>query len=647
MTDNLTRSLKEVFAFDEFRQGQEQTIKQLLQGHASLAIFPTGSGKSLCYQFTAIKLPHLTLVVSPLLALMKDQLAFLKSKGIAAASIDSSLTAEQNQQVMAEARNGQLKVLMVSVERFKNERFREFISNVEISMLVVDEAHCISEWGHNFRPDYLKLPAYQQALNIPLVLLLTATATKKVKNDMASKFAISAEHIVQTGFYRENLSLSVIPVLDDEKNQQLLANIQQQSGCGIVYVTLQQSAEQVADFLIKSGLNAHAYHAGFDSDIRAKIQDDFMSGKIDIIVATIAFGMGIDKSDIRFVIHYDLPKSIENYSQEIGRAGRDGLPSNCITLANLDGLNTVENFVYGDTPELSGIERVLRNISEEKQAGRWELQGLTLSNASNIRQLPMKTLLVQLELHQVIKPLYSYFADFKYKFISSKDEILAGFEGERKAFLYAVFQHSKFKKIWGEPDFEQLFQHYQCERSRVVTALEYLQELGHIALETKKITEVFSVNDNALSTPLLATKLHDYFLEKEQSEIKRIATLIRFFELEHCLTRNLSLYFDDQHAPEHCGHCSVCHGQVAKLAYSSVVAMPNDELLKGYLTEVTSLLVAKSDRVLSAETLTRFLTGLMVPLFSRTKVKQLPGFACCQHIRFQEVKAKVIALQTP
>ncbi|MDO6446578.1 RecQ family ATP-dependent DNA helicase [Colwellia sp. 1_MG-2023] len=645
MTNQLTRSLQEVFAFDGFRQGQEQTIEQLLQGYSSLAIFPTGSGKSLCYQFTATQLPHLTLLVSPLLALMKDQLAFLESKGIAAASIDSSLTAEQNQQVMADVRNGHLKVLMVSVERFKNERFRQFISSVEISMLVVDEAHCISEWGHNFRPDYLKLPAYQQALNIPLVLLLTATATKKVKNDMASKFAISSKHIVQTGFYRENLTLSVTPVLDVDKNQQLLQHIQQQSGCGIVYVTLQHSAEQVADFLVKSGLNAHAYHAGFDSDMRTKIQDDFMSGKVEIIVATIAFGMGIDKSDIRFVIHYDLPKSIENYSQEIGRAGRDGLSSNCITLANLDGLNTVENFVYGDTPELTGIEQVLTNIREEQQAGRWELQGLTLSNASNIRQLPMKTLLVQLELHQVIKPLYSYFADFKYKFITNKDEILNTFAGERREFLYAVFQHSKFKKVWGEPDFEQLFQHYQCERSRVVTALEYLQELGHITLETKKITEVFSVNETALSTPFLANKLHDYFLDKEQSEIKRIAALIRFFELEQCLTRNLSLYFDDQHAPENCGHCSVCRGQVATLAYSSLATLPSDDLLKSYIKEVTSLLKAKSHQTISTETLTRFLTGLMVPMFSRTKVKQLSGFACCQHIRFQEVKAKVLSLQ--
>ena len=644
MTNQLTSSLKDIFGFDDFRQGQQATIEQLLKGHSSLAIFPTGSGKSLCYQFTAIQLPHLTLVVSPLLALMKDQLAFLASKGIAAASIDSSLTAEQNQQVMSDVRNGQLKILMVSVERFKNERFRQFIESVNISMLVVDEAHCISEWGHNFRPDYLKLPAYQQALNIPLVLLLTATATKKVKNDMANKFAISAEHIVQTGFYRPNLDLSVMPVSTQDKNQQLLTSIQQQKGCGIVYVTLQYSAEQVADFLCKKGLNAKAYHAGFDSETRQQIQDEFMSGKVDIIVATIAFGMGIDKSDIRYVIHYDLPKSIENYSQEIGRAGRDGLPSNCITLANLDGINTVENFVYGDTPERSGIEHVLANLATEKQAGRWELQGLSLSNASNIRQLPMKTLLVQLELHQVIKPLFSYFADFKYKFVTNKEDVLNAFQGERQEFLQAIFQHSHFKKVWGEPNFDALFQHYQCERSRVVTALEYLQESGFIALETKKITEVFAVNDSALATPLLVDNLHQYFMEKEQSEIKRIATLVRFFELNKCLSRNLSLYFDDQQVPENCGHCSVCRGKVAKLEYSTVSEMPNDELLTGYLSALTEQLSTKTKQPLSVDTLTRFLTGLMVPIFSRNKVKQLSGFACCENIRFQEVRNKVTNL---
>jgi ATP-dependent DNA helicase RecQ len=645
MKSKLNNSLKEVFSFGGFRHGQEQTITQLLNGNSSLSIFPTGSGKSLCYQLTALHLPHLTLVVSPLLALMKDQLEFLSSKGVCATSIDSTLTPDQNQQVMADVRSGKINILMVSVERFKNERFRQFIDSIAVSMLVVDEAHCISEWGHNFRPDYLKLPAYRQELNIPLVLLLTATATKKVKNDMAAKFSISPQHIVQTGFYRQNLDLAVVAVSSQEKNQQLLASISQQSGCGIVYVTLQHSAEQVAEFLTRNNINAKAYHAGFDSEKRQHIQNEFMAGKVDIIVATIAFGMGIDKSDIRFVIHYDLPKSIENYSQEIGRAGRDGFPSNCITLANLDGINTVENFVFGDTPELVGIEHVLANIKTECQNGRWELQGLSLSNASNIRQLPMKTLLVQLELYQVIKPLFSYFADFKYKFVTNKDDVLNAFQGERQEFLQAIFKHSQFKKIWGEPNFDGLFQHYQCERSRVVTALEYLQETGHIILETKKITEVFKVNLTELSDPSLAVNLQQYFLEKEKSEIKRIATLVRFFELDKCLSRNLSLYFDDKQAPENCGHCSVCRGQIAKLEYSSVSEIPDDGLLQGYLSALIEQLKTKVNQPLSVETLTRFLTGLMVPIFSRNKVKQLPGFSCCENIRFQAVKQKVMTLQ--
>jgi ATP-dependent DNA helicase RecQ len=639
---SLVNSLKQIFGFDAFRDGQQQTIEQLLNSQSSLAIFPTGSGKSLCYQLAAIELPHLTIVVSPLLALMKDQLAFLATKNIAAASIDSTLTPQQNQQVMADTRSGKIKILMVSVERFKNERFRQFIESVNVSMLVVDEAHCISEWGHNFRPDYLKLPNYRQELNIPLVLLLTATATKKVKQDMATKFAILPEHIVQTGFYRQNLDLSVLAVSTKDKNQKLLTSIADQTGCGIVYVTLQQSAEYVANFLTQQGLNAQPYHAGFISEKRQKIQEDFMSGKVKIIVATIAFGMGIDKADIRFVIHYDLPKSIENYSQEIGRAGRDGLASNCITLANLDGLNTVENFVFGDTPELSGIECVIKNVQQECQNDRWELQGLSLSNASNIRQLPMRTLLVQLELQGVIKPLFSYFADFKYKFTTNKDEVLNLFEGERKDFLAAIFKYSGFKKVWGEPDFEALFQHYGCDRGRVIVALEYLQEKQLITLETKKITEVFSVNKALLSADIIAKSLHDYFVEKEEKEIKRIATLVRFFELSSCLSRNLSLYFNDKNTPENCGHCSVCRGNVAKLSYSQESILPDDTAIVDMLTALIQHMSTKHKGVLSLETMCRFLTGLTVPLFSRNKIKQLSGFGCCENIRYQEVREKVM-----
>jgi ATP-dependent DNA helicase RecQ len=645
MNLDIQDSLTQSFDFDQFRPGQEQTIAQLLNGDSSLAIFPTGSGKSLCYQFTALHLPHLTLVVSPLLALMKDQLSFLASKGVSAASIDSTLTPTENQQVMANVRDGNIKILMVSVERFKNERFRQFIGSVAISMLVVDEAHCISEWGHNFRPDYLKLPVYRQELNIPLVLLLTATATKAVKSDMANKFCISEQHIVQTGFYRSNLELAVVPVSTANKNkvliQQLASQYASHGNSGIVYVTLQQSAERVAQFLCQNHISASAYHAGFDNEKRQRIQNDFMAGSIQIVVATIAFGMGIDKSDIRFIIHYDLPKSIENYSQEIGRAGRDGLPAKCTTLANLDGLNTVENFVYGDTPELTAIDFVLDNIKTELQSGNWELQLVSLSNASNVRQLPLKTLLVQLELLGVVRPMYAYFAEFKYKFIKPKGEILAQFEGERRSFVEAIFKHTNMKKVWGEPNFDTLLATYNSDRGRVITALEYLQEKQYIELETKRMTEVFAVNSEALADTELAQKLHQYFREKEQKEIKRIAALIRFFELDSCLSYNASRYFDDQKAPQKCGHCSVCSGQIATLAYSQQQNWPSDESLRRVLAGVQRHLADKLTQPLSNELLCRFLAGLSVPLFARHKVRQLNGFALCENFRYADIRDKV------
>ncbi len=640
MSSDLQATLAREFGFDQFRPGQEQTIRQLLNGDSSLAVFPTGSGKSLCYQMSALLLPHLTLVVSPLLALMKDQLEFLACHGIAAASIDSSLTAEESHSVMSEVRAGTIKILMVSVERFKNERFRVFIDSMPLSMLVVDEAHCISEWGHNFRPDYLKLPVYRQELKIPLVLLLTATATKRVKADMARKFAIAEGHIVQTGFYRANLDLAVIPVTTADKDAELLELVRRQSGPGIVYVTQQKSAERVAEFLGSHQISAQPYHAGFIDEKRRKIQSDFMAGEVRIIVATIAFGMGIDKADIRFVIHYDLPKSIESYSQEIGRAGRDDRESSCLVLANLDGLNTVENFVFGDTPEQSAIEYVLNVIREEGQSGQWEMQLTGLANGANIRQLPLKTLLVQLELQGVLQPIYSYFAEFKYKFTEEREEILAGFEGERRAFLQAVFTNTRFKKIWGSLDFTTLQQDYPCERSRVVTALDYLHRKGLIELETKGMTEVFRVTATALADPGLAGRLHDYFAEKERKEIERIAAMVRFFELDQCLSRNLALYFDDGQAPESCGHCSVCRKRIAKLEYSHQPHWPDDARLLDILAGLNSHLAANREQPLSPENFCRFLAGIHVPLFSRHKIRQLPGFGICGQLRYEEIRRK-------
>jgi ATP-dependent DNA helicase RecQ len=632
-------TLERVFGFTQLRPGQQRVVEAVLAGRSAAAIFPTGSGKSLCYQLPALHLPHLTLVVSPLLALMQDQLAFLHSRGISAASIDSAQSREDASAVMTRAKSGELKILMISVERLKNERFRNFIAQVPISLLVIDEAHCISEWGHNFRPDYLKLPDYQRQFGIPQVLLLTATATPPVIADMQKKFAIAADDVVTTGFYRANLNLLVEPVSGADKQRRLEQWLGAKAGQpSIVYVTQQKTAEQVAARLSQRGIAASAYHAGMPHEAREAIQRQFMAGTINCIVATIAFGMGIDKSDIRNVLHFDLPKSIENYSQEIGRAGRDGQPSDCLVLANRDSLNVLENFVYGDTPELNGIRCVLDELQASGHGGEWELMLNQLSEQSNIRQLPLKTLLVQLELRGIIAPRYAYFAEYRFKFLLEPEALLEKFDGERRQFVEALISTSQRARTWCTVDFDQLYQQHQAERGRVIKALDYFQEKGWVELESKQMTEVYALLDPGFDPLALSGELHGYFSQQEASEIRRIHAMLGLFASEQCLSQRLAAYFGDANAPQQCGHCSVCRGQVAQLpappALPPLVEQDVHGLCDGFVRKHQELKGSEP----SAECLTRFLCGISVPLFTKLKARQLGGFSALEDYPYAEVR---------
>lgn len=631
----IQQTLKRVFGFEQLRPGQEQVINTIMRGQSAAAIFPTGSGKSLCYQLPALELPHLTLVISPLLALMKDQLAFLHSKGIAAASIDSSQDRQTTQQVMQSVRNGDTKILMISVERLKNERFRQFISQVPISLLVVDEAHCISEWGHNFRPDYLKLPHYQQMLNIPQVLLLTATATQDVITDMQRKFALSPDNIIVTGFYRSNLDLTIQPCQEEHKFPALLQTLEADpQAATIIYVTLQNSAEQLAESLRQSGIEAEAYHAGLKADVRERLQQRFMRSDIACIVATIAFGMGVDKADIRRVIHFDLPKSIENYSQEIGRAGRDGQPSRCLLLANQNALHVLENFVFGDTPDLVAIRFVIEQIYQQQD--NWEVVLLRLSRDANIRQLPLKTLLVYLELAGVIEPKYSYFAEYRFKFLIDKEAIIQRFEGERRQFTQAVFASATQARVWCQLDFEALWMQYQGDRQRAIAALDYFHEQGWIELESKQITDVYQVTDRSQDITQLSANMHQLFQTKEQHEIERLHQLLHFFESDRCLSHRLAEYFADHNAPQQCGHCSVCRGQPAQLPRVATDALDATQLRAWLQPFITA-----SDTPLSVEAQARYLCGIATPLSSRVKANKMAGFGKLENAPFRDVCAAI------
>ncbi|MBC3233766.1 RecQ family ATP-dependent DNA helicase [Pseudomonas lurida] len=632
-------TLQQVFGYPQFRLGQEETVSAVLAGRSAAAIFPTGSGKSLCYQLSAVLLPHLTLVVSPLLALMQDQLGFLQRHGISAGSIDSAQSREEANEVMARARSGELKILMISVERLKNERFRNFLQSVQISLLVVDEAHCISEWGHNFRPDYLKLPDYQRQFNIPQALLLTATATPKVIADMQAKFAIAPDDVVTTGFYRPNLNLLVEPVSGADKRRRLVQWMSERADQpSIVYVTLQKTAEQIAEHLNRNGIQAEAYHAGLPHDKREGIQQRFMGGRSNCIVATIAFGMGIDKSDIRNVVHFDLPKSIENYSQEIGRAGRDGQPSDCLVLANRDSLNVLENFVYGDTPEQEGIRRVLQELQAARSEGQWEFLLRSLSDHSNIRELPLKTLLVQLELKGVIAPRYAFYAEYRFKYLIEPEALLARFSGERQQFVAAIIQGCKRAKTWATVDFDALYQQHNAERNRVVKALDYFQEQGLIELESKQMTEVYSLLDTDFDPQVLSEALYMGFKQHEVGEVARIHAMLDLFATEHCLGQRLAQYFGDENAPQRCGHCSVCHGHVAHLPPPPRLSPLVDKNFMGLCGDFIHRHHEHTGQLPGAERLTRFLLGISVPLFTKLKARGIPGSAALEDYPYAEVR---------
>ncbi len=353
---NKTEVLKTYFGYDSFRKGQENVIDGLLAGKDVVAIMPTGAGKSLCYQVPALLFSGITLVISPLISLMQDQVKSLNEAGVHAAYINSSLTETQISKALALAARGTYQIIYVAPERLESAAFMHFVSQVKISMVTVDEAHCISQWGQDFRPSYLKIVDFIESLpERPVVSAFTATATEEVKEDIACILKLKSPEIIVTGFDRENLYYSVEHIAGKRKDVFVMDYLKKHPReSGIIYCATRKNVDALYEILCKQGIAAARYHAGMDNGERKKSQEDFIYDRAPVIVATNAFGMGIDKSNVRFVIHYNMPQSMENYYQEAGRAGRDGENANCILLFSAQDI-MIGKFLL-ERKEFEGIE---------------------------------------------------------------------------------------------------------------------------------------------------------------------------------------------------------------------------------------------------------------------------------------------------
>ena len=360
-------TLKQYFGYDEFRPLQKEIIEQVLDKKDCLVLMPTGGGKSLCFQLPALLQEGITIVVSPLISLMKDQVDALLENGISAALINSSLTPDAIADTLAKAKSGALKILYVTPERLALSQFEAMLRTLPISLFAIDEAHCISEWGHDFRPDYRNLKSLRQKFpNVPIVAL-TATATEKVRSDIVRQLDLPSPRVFTSSFNRQNLSYEVLPKKDSSKTILSLVSLYEGQSI-IIYCFSRKDTETIAGKLNDQGYKASTYHAGLSADARRTNQEKFIRDEVQIIVATIAFGMGIDKPDVRLVIHHSLPKSVEGYYQETGRAGRDGLPARCVLLFSIADKFKHEYFI-NRLAEGEEKEQVQSNLNQSVQYG--------------------------------------------------------------------------------------------------------------------------------------------------------------------------------------------------------------------------------------------------------------------------------------
>jgi ATP-dependent DNA helicase RecQ len=578
-------ALRRFFGFGDFRAGQREVVESVLAGHDTVVVMPTGGGKSLCYQLPALMREGATIVVSPLIALMKDQTDALAARNLPATFINSSISFEEQRARIAGVRAGRFKLVYIAPERFRSQHFTEALKSAHVSLFAVDEAHCISSWGHDFRPDYLRLKSAIDSIGRPQIIALTATATPYVRADIIEQLALREPRAFVSGFDRPNLSINVTHT---QKETEKIAHVRAlartyKDGSGIIYTSTRKAVEQVAGRLQNAGLETVAYHAGIDEAARERAQDDFMAGRKQMIVATNAFGMGIDKPDIRFVAHYHMPGSIEAYYQEIGRAGRDSLPASCVLLFNYADKRTQDYFIEGSYPPPETIARVYSALAEIGQ-NQIELSTREIAARAQVRnEMAVQSALIILEKAGHIERGAGVenraAVRLKMKPEKARETVAARRSQTARQTLFTLLGGYDVKERADiDIDLADLAETLGLDTGATRRALAQLSEWDIISFQPARRTRGLRMLDDppARNLRIRPTEI----ARRAALEQRKLREIIEFCYTKNCYRAFILDYFGDREHPAQCGTCGNCAREGARTEIdNSLEAAEGEDLI--------------------------------------------------------------------
>lgn len=598
-----------LFGLAGLKEGQRELLQHALEGENALGVLPTGYGKSLCYQAAAVLLGGTSVVVSPLLALMREQVQTLRSRGIQARRFDSSLGDGNREALLQDLAGGRVRLLYVAPESLENEALQQALDSTPLSLFVVDEAHCVSEWGHSFRPDYLKLPAWQHKRRFRSVLALTATATRRVQQDLCQAFGIS--HVTVISPYRPNITRLVVGSSDRENA--LLHFLQEQAHLpSLIYARSRKETERLSALLSQAGFPAACYHAGQPADVREHLQDDFLANRLRCLVATIAFGMGIDKPDVRSVVHFNAPGSPEAYLQESGRAGRDGAPATSLVL--LHGADIVEarNRIFAAEPDAEGVLRCMRWLlpAAPRVVSLWELG----TSCDIAEEVPLRALALLQERGslEVRARGYQY---YKVCPLFPLPSILDGRGQEEAARLQWLHSHR-------EGRVEEAADAWGCSFPEAMELLRECEASGEWKLLFRQQALYLWPEGDTADARVLAAELSAGYTRRREADEERLHHLFAILTQGSCINAALEEYFTGKRGKA-CGHCSACIGQTAALPPPPPVpSLPPAGELPAF------------DRDAQRR---RFLLGLASPALLARRLWQHPLYGAAEGARWQDL----------